>query len=459
MLVLTWIITFVLIVGVGIYAGTKIQNSSQWSGGDKSLGVFSLGCIFAAWQIGGMAIVGAAQNGYNIGISGMWYSIAGSFYFVALAFFAKIIRSKMPGESVSEYLQIRFDKKSSRLYSYAWIIYGFFYIPIQLKTVSSIISIVLPEFSMTASMVLGLTVAVVYTSFSGMKGASSVSRIVCFGIYALLISFVLKVLPSFGGFNGLLETVPTEYSSPTNMPLQRIIAWIFGGCISTAVMQSVLQPLLAAKSPEVAKKGSVLGYFISAPICFLTALCGIMAKSTGADLGDGATAFAYAIKYFSSPIFAGIIFACSTMIIAATMATMMLATGTIITNLYKTDINPKASDSQILKYSKIITFIFAYLTLIPSFLIPSESLTNLFLTLQHIAAAPVSFSILFGLLWKKTTKEGAFWSMATGMIVGITWMLLGLTDKLEAIYPVVIVTYLVGIIVSKMTYKEDYNVG
>ncbi len=142
------------------------------------------------------------------------------------------------------------------------------------------------------------------------------------------------------------------------------------------------------------------------------------------------------------------------MIIAATMATMMLATGTIITNIYKTQINPEADDNKILKMSKVITFIFAYLTLIPAFLIPSSSLTNLFLRLQHIAAAPVSFSILLGLTWKKATKEGAFFSMLSGMIVGIIWMVLGFSDKIEAIYPVVLVTYFIGIIVSLVTNKK-----
>lgn len=179
-----------------------------------------------------------------------------------------------------------------------------------------------------------------------------------------------------------------------------------------------------------------------------------MSKASGANLGNGTTAFAYAIKTFSSPLFAGIVFAFATMIIAATMATMMLATGTIITNVYKTEINPNATDKQVLKISKLITFVFAFLTLIPANLIPSNSLTNLFLTLQHVAAAPVSFSILAGLMWKKATKQGAFWSMLCGMIVGISWMLLGLTDKLEAVYPVVLVTYSVGIIVSLMTYKK-----
>ena len=174
MLIATWIITFLIVVGIGIYAGTTIKSSAQWSGGDKSLSAVSLGAIFAAWQIGGMAIVGAAQNGYNLGIAGSWYSIAGSFYFIALAVFAKIIRNNMPGESVPVYLQSRFDTKTAKLYSYAWIVYGFLYIPIQLKTVSSIIQIVLPNINFMAAMIIGVTVAVVYTGFSGMKGASAV---------------------------------------------------------------------------------------------------------------------------------------------------------------------------------------------------------------------------------------------------------------------------------------------
>lgn len=457
MLILTWLVTFFIVVGLGIYSGMSIKSSNQWTGADKSLGAISIGCIFAAWQIGGMAIVGAAQNGYNLGISGAWYSIAGSFYFIALAFFAKIIRTKMPGESVPSYLQTRFDKKTAKLYSIAWIIYGFFYIPIQLKTVSSIIAIVLPNVNITVAMIIGLTLAVLYTSFSGMKGADTVGRIVCIGIYILLIIFVFLNLKKFDGYGGLLSQLPKEYSSMTNMPIQRIIAWIFGGCISTAVMQSVLQPLLAAKDPESAQKGSIIGYLIAAPICFFTALCGMMAKASGANLGDGSTAFAYTIDFFSSPIFAGIIFAFTTLIISATMATMMLATGTIITNIYKTDINPNATDEKILKTSKIVTFIFAYLTLIPASLIPSESLTNLFLTLQHVAAAPVSFSIIVGLTWNKATKQGAFWSMLLGIMVGISWMVLGLTDKLEAIYPVFLTTYIVGFVVSKMTYKKEVN--
>ena len=44
--------------------------------------------------------------------------------------------------------------------------------------------------------------------------------------------------------------------------------------------------------------------------------------------------------------------------------------------------------------------------------------------------------------------------MLSGMIVGIIWMVLGFSDKIEAIYPVVLVTYFIGIIVSLLTNKK-----
>ena len=143
------------------------------------------------------------------------------------------------------------------------------------------------------------------------------------------------------------------------------------------------------------------------------------------------------------------------MIIAATMATMMMATGTILTNIYKNQINTKASDKQILKVSRWGTIILAFFTLIPGFLIPSAQLTNLFLTLTYSVTAPFSFCVIIGILWKKVNSKAATASAAVGIIVAIAWVILGLNAKLNIVYPVIIASYTVGIIVTLLTSKED----
>ena len=455
MLTASWLITFVIIIGIGFYAGKAIQSSAQWSGGDKQLSSWGVGAVLAAWQIGGMSIIGAAQNGYTIGIAGAWYSISGALYFIVVALLADVLRKNMPGDSVPTYLANRFSPKSSKLYSYIWVCMAFMYIPIQLLTISTIIKLVLPGMPSATAMVIGLSIAALYTGFAGMKGASAIGKIVCIGIYVLLVGFVMYMLPKLGGISGIKAAVPPQFSSMGNMPAQKYIGWAIGGLLSSAVMQSVLQPVMAAKDAKSARNGCIIGYIFSAPICIVTATIGLIGKAKGMSLGNGAGAFAAVINANCSPTVTGIIFAVATIIIAATMATMMMATGTILTNIYKTQINPDAEDKKLLAISKYGTIIFSFLTLIPAFLLPTASITTMFLTLIYVATAPVSFSIFAGFFWKKANAAASFWSMLVGVIVGVLWVAFGMVSKLESVYPIIISSYSVGILVTLLTTKKE----
>lgn len=451
---IAWILAFVLIVGIGMFAGKSMSNAKQWSGGDKTMSAIGVGCVLGAWQIGGMSIVGAAQNGYTLGIAGAWYSVAGAIYFLVAAAMAKILREKMPGDSVPTYLENRFCGASARLYSYVWVVLGFLYIPVQLKTVASVIQIAVPNLSVNLAIVLGLAIATIYTAFSGMKGAASVGKVVCIGIYILLVGFVILKLPAFGGYSGLVASLPEGYGKMSSMPTQKWVGWLISGILSSIVMQSVLQPIMAAKDAKAARNGCIIGYVFAAPICIITAIIGMMGAATTGDLGDGATAFAWTIKEYTSPVMAGIIFAVATMIIAATMATMMMATGTILTNIYRTQINANASDEKLLKISRYGTLVFSACTLIPAFLLPSAALTSTFQILIQCSTGPVSFSILAGLLWKRATKQASLYSMISGIIVGIAWVVCGMSAKLETVYAVIVVSYTVGILTTLLTSKK-----
>lgn len=449
MLIATWIITFVAIIGIGVYAGTKITQSGQWNGNDRSMSTFAVASMLGAWQIGGMSVVGAAQNGYTIGIAGMWYSIAGGVYFLLMAVLAGPLRKHMKSSSLPDLLQNRYGTSLARLQSYVWIVFGCIYIPIQLKTVASIIQIVLPSLNTPLAMFVGVTIAAVYTGFAGMKGSASIGRVVCIATYVLLIIFVVKNLSSFGGYSGLVTQLPEGYGQMIGNPgmtNSTILAWAIGGALSSVVMQSALQPMLAAKDDKSARNGCILGYIIAAPICILTAIIGMMARANNSELGNGATAFAWAIKDLSSPLFAGITFAVVTMIIAATMATMMMATGTILTNVYINQINPKAEDKKVLLFSRVGTIVVAYLSLIVGFVIPSASLTSMFLTLCYMVTAPFSYCVIVGLFWKRIGLKSAMLSTVSGMIVAIFWVLSGRNATLNVVYPTIIVSYVVGII-------------
>lgn len=455
MLIATWIITFVLIVGIGVYAGTKITQANQWSGGDRTMGAFAIGAMLGAWQIGGMSIVGAAQNGYTMGIAGCWYSIANGLYILVIGFLAKTLRKNLPGDALPDYLESRYSSALARLQSYVWIIFGLLYIPIQLKTVASILQVVLPNLNTYTCMFIGVTIAAAYTAFAGMKGSSVVGRVVCVATYILLAGFIFVNLGKFGGYSSLVAQLPEGHDKLSAMPTQQIVAWMIGGILSSIVLQSVLQPVLAAKDDKSARNGCILGYVIAGPICILTATIGMMARAKNPDLGDGSTAFAWAIKDMTSPVVAGIIFAVMTMIVAATLATMMMATGTILTNIYKKQINPKADDKKLLSVSRIGTIAVAYLSLLLGFFIPSAQMTNMFLTVNYMVTTPFSFAVLAGLFWKRTNSKGAFCSVIAGIITALVWVFAGLNDTISVVYPTVIVSYIVGIAVSITTNPKS----
>ena len=457
MLTATWIVVFVLIIGVGIYTGRKIQSADQWSGADKSSSAWSIGCLLAAWQIGGISIVGAAQNGYTTGISAVWYSIAGSTYFLVVAILAPLVREKMPKISIASYLEERYSSRSAHLYSYIWLLFGLFYIPIQLKTIASLIQIVIPAFDAKLAMIIGLVIAAIYTGFAGMKGSEAIGKIVCISCYVLLVGFVVINLNEIGGYNALIDQLPDGHDKliAGDYSVQSIIAVIFGDLFSCSAMQSVLQPIMAARDSKAARRGCLIGFLFAAPICIVTGLVGMIGRVHTDTLGDGASAFAWTIRELNHPMVAGLIFAVVTMIIAATMATMMLASGTVLANVYQTQIKKNATDAQVLTFSRVGTIVFSFCTLIPAFLLPSASLTSMFLTLIYIATGPVSFSVFAGLLWKRTNAQSSFWSMLVGVVVGVVWILLGYNNTLETIYPVILASYAIGIAITLLTTKPQ----
>ncbi|MEA4933795.1 MAG: sodium:solute symporter family protein, partial [Lawsonibacter sp.] len=85
---------------------------------------------------------------------------------------------------------------------------------------------------------------------------------------------------------------------------------------------------------------------------------------------------------------------------------------------------------------------------------PSASLTTMFLTLIYGATCPFSFTIIFGLLWKKVNKTAALWSSVVGLIVAVFWVISGLNSSLcSVVYPTILSSYVVGIVLT-LTVKE-----
>ena len=457
MLQVVWAITFIGVIILGIIAGRKVKNIQEWALGGRNLTWIDVGCILAAFQMGGTTIIGVAQNGFKIGYAGAWYSITGTIAMLCMLLVVKPLRRRTNGDSLMSFMSDRYSPAVAKFYSYSYLLMGFFYIPIQLFTLCTVIQLVIPNSSLAVAAVIGLVLAVSYSALSGIEGAKVVGKLTCLFAYIFIAVGTFLIVSKAGGWADIKAVAPADHFSMANMPLNTIIGWIISSICGFMTMQAALQPTLAAKDDSHAVKGAIAGAIFSLPMGFLTATIGIVACVKLPEI-DSSAAFVETVNTFLPSWLTGTILGMVALIIATTLSAQVLAVGTIMKNIYVNEINKNAEPKKVLAVSRILTFVFAMLSMIPIFAISKSTLSNVFMVVVTCGTAPMTFSVVCGLFWKKATKQGALWSMIVGIVVGIAWIVAGLNGKLNVCFPILITSFLVGYIVSKATNKEIPNV-
>lgn len=450
-----WALTFGLICGAGVYSGMKVKTQAGWQTGNGQMSWLSVAVIMGAFQIGGVSIIGCAQDGFNMGISGAWYTLIGCLYYLYAAFiWAPAFRKNIPTGSVPDFLKSKYDNKTALTYSYINVANGIIYVPLQLFTMSTVIQMAIPGINMWGSIIVGLGLAALYTAVGGIHAAKVVGRATCFSLYFAVVVACYLIVDNAGGWAALNQVLPASYFSWGNVSGTKIFGWIIAGFFSSAIAQTTVQPMLAARSLKDARLGAVVGALIAGPIGIFTAIIGMVGKSQGTTT-QAALAFSATVSSNIHPIFSGIIFGIASLIVATTMSSKMLATSTVMTSIYKIQIKPGCTDHQALKFSRVFTVIYAFICLLPIAFIQKSTLSNLLMYLTMLTGVPMFFPVIAGMFWKKVTKQGAFAAMLSGFVIGLVATL---TPAMTKLIPsglwIVTVGSIVGVIVSLKTQPK-----
>ena len=263
------------------------------------------------------------------------------------------------------------------------------------------------------------------------------------------------IVDRVGGWTALNEVLPAGYFSWGNVSGTKIFGWVVAGFFSSAIAQTTVQPMLAARSLKDARLGAIVGAVIAGPIGIFTAIIGMCGKAQELTT-DSALAFSTTVSTHLHPIFAGIIFGIASLIVATTMSSKMLATSTVMTSIYKIQLKPGCTDHQALRFSRTFTVIYAFICLLPIAFIQKSTLSNLLMYLTMLTGVPMFFPVVAGMFWKKVTKAGAFCSMLSGFIIGlIVTVVPGMTTVIPSGLYIVTVGTIVGVLVSLKTQPAN----
>lgn len=450
-------ILIVVICFIGILAGRRIKSAAQWANGGKNLNWVTVGILLVTFQIGGTSTIGAAQNGYVLGIGGAWYGIAGTVAMLLSTFFIAALRKYITEDTISNFMKNRYSNGISNLYSYAYLVMGFIYIPIQLFTITTVFQTIMPGLSLTWACVIGLLLSISYTVISGVNGANYVSKVSCILMYAAMIVGLMFVFGGTGGMGTLTSTLDASYFNLFTMPTKTWFSWFLTCFVAFLTMQAAIQPSLIAKDDSSARKGIAFGAILNLPCGFICALLGMACIAMDLDVGGNSSlAFATVVNTYCPNWLTSLIFASIALIVICTLAGQLLAICTIIRQLLLPVYQKNSvSESRQLAYTRLIAFAYGFLTIIPTFMIQQSFLNQITTVLIACVTGPMFFALVAGMFWKRMNTKAAAWSIISGIAVGIIWVLIGMSDSWHPVYIILPVSSAVGFLVCKLTSRGE----
>lgn len=424
-----------ILFGIGVYCTKKNQNVTDFLLAGRSLGVVAATLTITASLFGGGLLTGTAQYAYE---SGPMMYVYGGTQGIGL-FLAALLVHKMANFSnygtVTEYLEWRFNSKFLR--TAASFLSMIALIGILGGQVSAVVGI-MNALGFTNTMFCTLLAMAVIIALTAMGGLMAVTMTDCFQIILVIIGVIwifFTALGNHGGFDGInaslaemASTLPEGFNVFMNGSKATTLAWmILPGIMYVIIGQDIYQRLFACKDGKTAVKASLASGALVMIISMMPVTLGLMARIDFPELAaNGTTASAFATLAMATlPSWGvGIIMAAALSAILSTADSLLSAASSHFMNDFwmcyiAKDADP--NDKKLLWVSRIFTVVAGVAAVVISLMIPS--ILDACFYSYYIYTGGVFAPIVFGVFWKKTTKEGAI----AGLLFGAMFVVLSLT--------------------------------
>ncbi|RHU67228.1 sodium:solute symporter family protein [Ruminococcaceae bacterium TF06-43] len=429
------IIYLVILFAVGIYYSKKNATISDFLLAGKSLGVIAATLTISASLFGGGLLTGTAQKAYNSGPMMYVYGIFGSGFGLLLAsFLVKKMKDFSNFGTITEYLETRYNSKFLRSAS------AFLSMVALIALVGSQVGAavgIMNALGMKNTTIAALFACIVIIALTSMGGLMAVTVTDGFQIILVMVGVVwitVAALGDIGGLSGLnasLTAIQSELPEGYNVFMDsekfKSLLWmILPGLMYIMIGQDIYQRLFACKDHKTAIKASVCSAVLVCIVSVMPVTLGLIARVKHPELataGTSAAAFA-TIAMSTLPGWAvGIIIAAALSAIFSTADSCLSAAAShFMTDLYLPYIgkNVDTKDRRLVTISRAFTVIAGLAAVGVSMLLPTI-LDGCFYA-YYIYTSGVFCPIVFGVFWKKATKQGAI----AGLLAGGLFMMYAL---------------------------------
>jgi len=437
--ILIIVLYFIVTVAIGLYTKSKSNSSTAFHG--AGLGILMCAAAGTGEWLGGTSTTGVSEYGYTYGLSGAWYTIANGLGIVFLAiFFAKMYRSldtvTVPG-IIEKYICKDARVVSSVLLTFVMIAVG----TAQIVAAGTLGVTVLGLDYVTSVIILGIGF-ITYTLAGGMVAVAYTNMMHIVFMYGGVLLALFFSGREIGGLGNLSTSLPTApYFSWTSIGLSKVWAWIIASILGACTAQAGIQPILAAKDVNVAKKAAILTAVVVAPFGILTALLGMIAKVQFPGLANAKLALP-TLMMALNPLVGGIVLASIMAAILSTVSPIILACGTMISkDIYQRVLRTEASDKDVLFVSRLITGLGGVACIILAIVMYGGTTILDMVYFAYTIRGALFVVLLLGIYWKMTSCKGAIGGILATALVSIFWVIYHSIFKHYPIHPAFSETY------------------
>ncbi len=433
----TTLVTFVVLylmgtLAIGVWAGTRIKNTSDFAIAGRSLPlIMVVTTTFATW-FGAETVMGIPAKFVQGGLSSVVEDPFGAgtcLILVGLFFATRLYKLNLL--TIGDFYRRRYGKGVEVFCSVAIILSYLGWVAAQITALGLVFSVLTNgAMSETAGMIVGTLAVLIYVVVGGFLAVAWTDfiQMIVLVIGLSIIAFFAADLA--GGPSQVFAMVSNAnlwnfLPPPTFTDIAFFIAAGLTMMLGSIPQQDVFQRVMSAKNAPTARSGAVIGgasYILFAFVPMFIVACAIVVMGSAAlDLAKND--YQRLLPTFvmtRMPLVMQILFfgALLSAIKSTSSATLLAPSTSFVENILR-NLRPGMSDRQQLLAMRCTIVVFAALVLGYAVGMKGTPIYDLVSAAYQVTLVGAFIPLLMGLYWKRATTQGAILSLVAGVGVWI----------------------------------------
>jgi SSS family transporter len=434
-------------LALGVWAGTRIKNTSDFAIAGRSLPlIMVVTTTFATW-FGAETVMGIPAKFVQGGLNAIVEDPFGAgtcLILVGLFFAAKLYRQNLL--TIGDFYRQRFGRGVEVFCSLTIILSYLGWVAAQITALGLVFNVLTGgAMSETTGMIVGTMAVLVYVVIGGFLAVAWTDfiQMIVLVIGLSIIAFFSADLA--GGADKVLGMATNKdlwkfFPEPSFTDMVFFLASGITMMLGSIPQQDVFQRVMSAKNAETARNGAVIGGVSYILFAFVPMF---IVSSAVVVLGDSALEMAKndyqrvlpTFVLTKMPLVMQILFfgALLSAIKSTSSATLLAPSTSFVENILK-NLRPHMSDRQQLLAMRITIVVFTASVLTYAIAMKGTSIYDLVSSAYQVTLVGAFVPLVMGLYWKRSTTQGAIASLALG--IGV-WVLFfpQINEPLSKMFP------------------------